>query len=234
MIAADVMTRTVSTVHPDTTLAELAARMVENHISGMPVVDDAGKLIGVVTEGDLLRRVETDTETHHSGFMDLILGPGRLAADYVRAHGRRVRDVMTEDVVSVTEDAPLAEIVRLMQKKHIKRVPVRRGEAVVGLVSRADLVRVLAAKLAAPCAGDAASDTDITQLICKELAASRWANAHNVSVSVKDGVVSLEGVIFNEAVRPALRVAAENTQGVQAVVDRMVWVEPVTGAALGA
>jgi len=234
MIAADIMTRTVCTVHPDTTLAELAARMVENHISGMPVVDDAGKLAGVVTEGDLLRRAETGTEPHHNGFMDLILGPGRLATDYVRARGRRVRDVMTANVIAVREDTPLAEVVNLLQKKHIKRVPVTRGEALVGVVSRADLVRLLAGKLAAPGAGAPQDDAHITDAICHELHAARWANAHNVSVAVKDGVVSLEGVIFNEAVRPALRVAAENTAGVKRVEDRMVWVEPVTGAALGA
>src|SRR5271167_2185507 len=108
MLAKDIMTATVSTVHPETPLAELAGRMVANHISGMPVVDDKFKLVGVVTEGDLLRRAETGTEPHHSGFMELVFGPGRLADEYVRARGRRVCDVMSEDVISVSEDTPLA------------------------------------------------------------------------------------------------------------------------------
>jgi len=234
MLARDIMTRTVNTVHPRTPLADLAARMVADRISGMPVVDDNGKLVGVVTEGDLIRRAETGTEPHHSGFMDLILGPGRLATDYVRARGRRVCDVMTENVISVDASAELADIVSLMEKKHIKRVPVTRGEALVGVVSRSDLVRELAKRLAEPCSGGKDDDASIRDSICHELASARWANAHNVAVNVQDGQVTLEGVIFNEAVRPAIRVAAENTPGVTAVHDQMVWVEPVTGAALGA
>lgn len=235
MRAQDIMTRAVSTAHPETPLADIARRMVNERISGLPVVDDAGKLIGVVTEGDLLRRCETGTEATHSRFIDLLLGPGRLATDYVRSHGRRVRDVMTETPITVTEGTSLEDIVRLMEKKHIKRVPVMRGAVLVGLVSRSDLVRALADRLAAPdTATENAGDDTIRDAICAELANARWANAHNVTVAVDRGLVTLDGVIFNEAVRPALRVAAENTPGVRAVEDRMVWVEPVTGATLGA
>jgi CBS domain-containing protein len=181
-----------------------------------------------------LRRCETDTEARHSGWLDLLLGPGRLASEYVRSHGRTVRDVMTESVISVTEDTPLADIVKLMERRHIKRVPVTRGEALVGLVSRADIVRVLAAKLNATHPGGDVTDAAIETAVTAELAHARWANAHNVTIRVNAGVVTLEGVIFNEAVRPALRVAAENTPGVKEVEDHMVWVEPVTGATLGA
>ena len=234
MLARDVMTRAVATVRPDTNLAEVATRMVADHISGLPVVDDAGRLMGVITEGDLLRRWETGTEAHHAGWIDLLLGPGRLANDYVRSHGRTVRDVMTETVVSVSEDTPLADVVKLMEKRNIKRVPVMRGEALVGLVSRADLVRALAQKLNAAVPAGAVCDTAIETALVAELTNAKWANSHNVTVSAHDGVVTLDGVIFNEAIRPALRVAAENTPGVKAVEDHMVWVEPVTGTALGA
>src|ERR1700733_4560673 len=227
MRAQDVMTRSVATVHPETTLLEAANRLLDAHISGLPVVDDGGKLVGIFTEGDLLRRQETDTEARHSGWIDLLLGPGRLAADYVRANARTVRDLMAENPVTVTEDTPLAEIVKLMERRHIKRLPVMRGDALVGLVSRADIVRAVAKQLAeaartAPCSDDA-----IRSALDIELSNAKWANAHNITVRVDGGEVTLEGVIFNEAVRPALRVAAENTPGVKKVTDQMVWVEPV-------
>jgi osmotically-inducible protein OsmY len=134
----------------------------------------------------------------------------------------------------VTEDTPLDDVVTLMEKRHIKRVPVVRGDALVGLVSRADLVRALAEKLNAPAPAGVVSDEAIETALVAELTNSKWANSHNVTVSVRDGVVSLDGVIFNEAIRPALRVAAENTPGVKSVEDHMAWVEPVTGTALGA
>jgi CBS domain-containing protein len=234
MLARDIMTCTIATVRPDTKLADAANRMVADRISGLPVVDDDGRLMGVVTEGDLLRRCETGTEEQHSAWIDLLLGPGRLANDYVHSHSRTVRDIMTETVISVTENTPLTDIVRLMERHHIKRVPVLRGEALVGLVSRADLVRVLADKLNAASPVGMVDDAAIATALVAELAATKWANSHNVSVAVRGGVVTLEGAIFNEAIRPALRVAAENTPGVRAVEDHMVWVEPVTGTALGA
>jgi CBS domain-containing protein len=235
MLAKDVMTRTVATVRPQAKVVDVASRMVADHISGMPVVDDSGRLVGIITEGDLLRRCETDTEKHHGSWLDLLLGPGRLANEYVQSHGRTVRDVMTETVVAVGEETPLADVVKLMEKRHVKRVPVMHGDALVGLVSRADLVRVLAQKLKELAANEAPSDDRaIEQAIVAELNNAKWANAHNVSLSVAKGVVALEGVVFNEAIRPALIVAAENTPGVVSVLDHMVWVEPVTGTALGA
>jgi len=165
--------------------------------------------------------------------VELFLGPGRLAAEYVHTHARTVRDIMTESPITVSEDTELGDVVAIMERRHIKRLPVMRGTALVGMVSRADLVRLLVKKIAA--APQAASDdAAIRNALRAELEDTKWANAHNVTVSVHDGVVSLDGVLFNEALRPALRVAAENTQGVTEVEDNMVWVEPVTGAALGA
>lgn len=233
MLAQDIMTRTVAAVHADTPLADAVALLVDRNISGLPVVDSNAHLVGMLTEGDLLRRNETDTEAHHSGWVCLLLGPAHLAQEYVRARGRLVRDVMTERPVSVTEDTPLADIVALMEKRHFKRIPVVREGALVGLVSRSDIVRLLSRKLAAAHHDAVLEDGVVQDAVMAELTHARWANAHNVSVTVKDGVATLEGVIFNEAVRPALRVAAENTPGVRRVEDNMVWVEPVTGAALG-
>jgi CBS domain-containing protein len=233
MLAQDIMTRTVLTVRPDTKLADAVALLVEKQISGLPVVDEDNHLVGMLTEGDLLRRCEIGTEKQHSGWLTLLLGPGHLADEYVHAKGRVVRDVMTEEPISISEDTPLADLVTLMEKRHFKRVPVLRGDALVGLVSRSDLVRLLLQKLSAAHAAANFSDTDIRDAVAAELNQAQWANTHNISVSVRDGVVDLTGVLFNEAVRPALHVAAENTPGVKKVVDHLVWVEPVTGAALG-
>jgi CBS domain-containing protein len=233
MLAKDAMTLTPITVAPETTLLAAATHMLDAHVSGLPVVDAAGKLVGILSEGDLLRRCETGTERHHAGLVELFLGPGRLAAEYVHTHARTVRDIMTESPVTVSEDTDLGDVVAIMERRHIKRLPVLRGTDLVGMVSRADLVRLLVKKIAA--APQAASDdAAIRNALRAELEDTKWANAHNVTVSVHDGVVSLDGVLFNEALRPALRVAAENTQGVTEVEDNMVWVEPVTGAALGA
>jgi CBS domain-containing protein len=233
MLAQDAMTRTVITVAPETTLLAAATHMLDAHVSGLPVVDTDGKLVGILSEGDLLRRCETGTERRHAGWVELFLGPGRLATEYVHTHARTVRDIMTESPVTVGEDAELADVVTLMERRHIKRVPVMRGAALVGMISRADLVRLLVQKIGS-FPQSAADDTAIRDALRAELMDTKWANAHNVSVSVHQGVVTLDGVLFNEALRPALRVAAENTPGVKDVEDNMVWVEPVTGAALGA
>jgi CBS domain-containing protein len=233
MLAKDAMTSTVITVAPETTLLAAATHMLDAHVSGLPVVDETGKLVGVLSEGDLLRRCETGTERRHAGWVELFLGPGRLATEYVHAHARTVRDIMTESPITVTEDTELGDVVAIMERRHIKRLPVMRGTALVGMVGRADLVRLLVRKISvAP--QTAVDDGDIRDAIRAELQDTKWANAHNVSVLVHNGVVSLDGVLFNEALRPALRVAAENVPGVTEVEDNMVWVEPVTGAALGA
>jgi len=233
MLAQDAMSRTVITVAPETTLLAAATHMLDAHVSGLPVVDAAGKLVGILSEGDLLRRCETGTERHHAGWVELFLGPGRLATEYVHAHARTVRDIMTESPITVTEDTELGDVVALMERRHIKRLPVMRGTVLVGMVSRADLVRLLVRKISVT-PQTAVDDGAIRDAIRTELQDSKWANAHNVSVSVHNGVVRLDGVLFNEALRPALRVAAENVPGVTQVEDNMVWVEPVTGAALGA
>ena len=144
MNASDVMTRKVVSVRLDAPVGDAIRLMLDHRISGPPVVDGDSKVIGILTEGDLLRRAETGTERHRPRWLELLLGPGRLAGEYVRTHGRKVGEIMTEDVVSVAEDTPLVEIVRLMEGHRVKRLPVLRGDALVGIVTRADLVRTLA------------------------------------------------------------------------------------------
>ena len=147
MNAADIMTRTILSAGPKTPVAEAIGLMLDNRVSGLPVIDEAGQLVGILTEGDLLRRGETGTERHRPRWLEILLGPGRLASDYVRTHGRKVEDIMTRDPVSVAPETPLDEIVELMERHRIKRVPVLEGEKLVGIVSRADFLRALAWRL---------------------------------------------------------------------------------------
>jgi CBS domain-containing protein len=187
----------------------------------------------MLTEGDLLRRAETGTQRQRPRWLELLLGPGRLANEYVQTHGRKVGEIMTEDVVSVAEDTPLAEIVRLMERHRIKRLPVVHGDTLVGIVSRADLVRALG-QLVDKEPTSASDDDEIRKCVLAELAKTVWAPRVGITVAATDGVVELNGAITNEKEREALRVAAENVRGVKGVRDRLVWVEPVSGTVIGA
>jgi len=233
MKASDVMSRNILSVGRDATIAEAIRLMLDNQISGLPVIDAAGRLVGILTEGDLLRRSETGTERHRPRWLEILMGPGRLAGEYVRTHGRKVEEIMTRDLVSVTPDTPLDEIVALMERRRIKRVPVLDGDVPVGIVSRADLLRALARTLEEQQV-TAGGDNEIRERILAELANVSWVPRDGFAISVTDGVVGLDGVILDEKEREALRVAAENVPGVRAVEDRLVWVEPVSGTIIDA
>jgi CBS domain-containing protein len=227
MKASDVMTRDVIAVGRGTPVAKAIRLMLDNHVSGLPVLDD-GKLVGILTEGDLLHRSETGTERHRPRWLEILMGPGRMAGEYVRSHGRRVEEIMTQNVISVTGDTALDEVVQLMERRRIKRVPVLDGDAVVGILSRADLLRALALALEKQ-PGETYSDDEIREQILAELAKVAWVPQDGLSITVKNGVVDLNGVILEEKEREALRVVAENAPGVKAVEDHLVWVEPVSG-----
>ncbi|MEJ0020302.1 MAG: CBS domain-containing protein [Acetobacteraceae bacterium] len=231
MIARDVMTRTVISVPPDATVADAVTLMLDRGISGLLVVDTAGTLAGVVTEGDLLRRDELGTERRRSWWLRLIASPGRQAADFTRTHGRKVADVMTRDVISVNAGAPLEEIVALMEEHRIKRVPVLEGDRVVGVVSRADLLRALAVA-AREHGATAADDSTIRESILDTLTRETWAPRTTLSVTVVNGVVDLWGTIGNDQERRAICIIAENTPGVKKVLDHLVFVEAYTGTVI--
>ncbi len=227
MNAADVMSPVVVAVHPDAPLAQVVRLMIEHRVSGLPVLDEGGHAVGIITEGDLLRRVETETDGGPPGWLGALFASGRAAGDYVQTHTRRVADLMTADVVSVTTDTPLDEVVSLMRRRRIRRVPVALNGVIVGIVSRADLVRALAGKLDSPPA--TAADAAIQTTILAELARQPWGAHRSVTVGVAGGVVGLDGVVFDARERDAFRVAAENTAGVLRVENRIICVEPTTG-----
>jgi len=233
MKAGDAMTRRVVTVRDDAAIMEAARLMLDHGISGLPVVDAEGRLAGIVTEGDLLRRAETGTERRRPRWLELLIGPGKLASEYVRTHGRKVADVMTGDVVSVGEDVPLPELIDLMERKRIKRVPVLRDGRIVGIVSRANLVRALAA-LAREIAPASATDAAIRARLLDEIDRQPWGPRGSIDVAVRNGTVDLWGVILDERERRALRVAAENVPGVTAVRDHLAWIEPRSGMVIEA
>jgi CBS domain-containing protein len=228
MKAADIMTRGVVSTGPDATIEKAIRLMLQHGISGLPVVDTAGHLIGIVSEGDLLRRAETGTERHRTRWLTFLLGPARLAKEYVRTHGRKVTEVMTCDVVAVTEDAPLNEIVRLMERNRIKRLPVTRDGRVVGIVSRANLLRALVSVVdEVPASSE--NDGQIRDRLVATLKGQPWAPQVSTNVIVRNAIVHLWGVVFNEEQRQAMIVAAENTPGARSVEDHLAWVEPVSG-----
>jgi len=231
MIASDVMTRNVISVPPDATVADAVELMLQRGISGLLVVDGSGTLVGIVTEGDLLRRDEIGTRRQRSWWLRLIASPGRQAADFTRTHGRKVADVMTHDVISVNAQAPLSDIVAMMEEHRVKRVPVLDGDKVVGVVSRADLLRALSVA-AREHGAMAADDSSIRERILDTLARENWAPKTTLNITVVNGVVDLWGTISNDQERRAICVMAENTPGVKKVVDHLVFVEAYTGTVI--
>jgi CBS domain-containing protein len=232
---ADVMTQPAITVTPETMIAEAARLLLQHRISGLPVVDPGGAVVGVVTEGDLLRRIETGTERRHARWLEFLIAPGRLAEEYAHANARKVGEVMSTDVVSVAPQEPLAEVVRLMERHHIKRLPVIEKGRLLGIVSRANLVRALLNNLSEPAAGTAAEgDAEIRERILAEIAKQPWGPRASVDVKVEAGIVELYGSITDERARGALQVLAENAPGAKAVRDHLVWVEPMSGLVIPA
>ena len=231
MNAADIMTSDVLTLSAETSVLDAARTMLRHRVSGLPVVDWSGKLVGVLTEGDLLRRAETGTQRHRAHWLELLTGPGRAAADYVHSHGRRVSEVMTEKVISIAPDTTLEQAVALIERHKIKRLPVVANGKLVGIVSRHDFLRALTDKADGEAAAPA-NDEEIRARILAELDRQSWAPRAAMRIEVKSGVVELNGSITDERERMALRVLCENIAGVKSVVDHLAWVDPLSGMAI--
>jgi CBS domain-containing protein len=229
MKASQVMTRDVATVRPDTPVVDALRLMLELRISGLPVIDATGAVVGIVTEADFLHRGELDTDPQHSRWMEFLLGPGRLASEYVASHTRRIEQIMIRKVVTVAPDAPLADVVRLMEKHAIKRVPVVEQGRLAGIVSRADLLRALLDALA-PAPASATGDAAIQRRIAGEIARQPWGPTTMAHVVVERGVADMRGVLIDDREREALRVLVENEPGVRHVLDHLATLEAMTGS----
>ena len=227
MRAVDVMTTNVITVSPETSVQALAALLSERGISGVPVVDAAGRLVGVVSEGDLLHRAETGTarrtERRRFRWLDTIASDQELARDYVRSRGRLVSDVMSREVIAVSETTEVSEIADLLEIKRIKRVPVVHDGKLVGIVSRANLVRALATVKTEASSSPGNDDYTIRERLLAELRAQEWAGPWAADIVVRNGIVHLwfpEG--HSEEEKRAVHVAAENISGVRAIEEHIV------------
>ena len=217
MKAADVLESQVISVGPETRVSDVANLLLTRRISAVPVVDN-GRLVGIISEGDLIRRVETDTERHRSWWLELLISNEKLATEYVKSHARYAGEVMTRKVVTADEDTPLTEIAKLFENHNIKRVPIVRGSKVIGIVSRADLLRVLAAlhEKSEPAPSD---DGAIHAEILKRLKQEHWFASARVEISVRGGIVKVDGVVLSPEQQSAIRVVVENVPGVRAVND---------------
>jgi hypothetical protein len=196
--------------------------VVEQDAEGRP------KLVGVISEGDMLRRRETETLRRRPRWLEFLLGPGRLAAEYAHGAGCRVSEVMSSPVIGTSENAPLADIVQLMEQRSIKRVPVVRGDILVGIITRADVLRALVREASKPLPLPA-NDREIKDAIVGAFRKEPWGRNTIIDVAVTDGVVQLSGVIVDERERAAFVTAAENIRGVKMVEDHIVFVEPMSG-----
>jgi CBS domain-containing protein len=219
MEARDLMVSPVITVQPSASVREVAKLLLEHGISAVPVVDDQGRLVGVVSEGDLSHRSEIGSERRRSSWLLGLTDEQTLAAEYVKAHARKVADVMTRKAITAPPDASLRELAALMEAKAIKRVPIVEDGRFVGIVSRANLVRAFAS--AQPVLGIELSDSNIRGQFLAHLQNQAWARPWLLNVIVKDGVVDLWGVVRSDAEKRVVRIAAESMDGVRAVNDHL-------------
>jgi CBS domain-containing protein len=216
MKARDVMTSPVMTARPETPISDIASLLLEKRISGVPIVGDREEVVGIVSEGDLVRRVETGTERKRSRWFEALIDPNIQAADYARSRGLCARDVMSREVISVTSETDLAEVARVLEVHRIKRVPVIDGGRLAGIVSRANLLRGLVAYGTRPAPGQQ-SDRDVGAAVEARLADLSWLDASRLNTVVNDGVVHLWGALKSDEQRRALEIAVQGVPGVRAV-----------------
>lgn len=221
MQARDVMISPVITVGTTATVRQVAKILLERRISAVPVVDSAGKMVGIVTESDLMHRTEAGTERPYAWWLRFLTGDAELAADYVKSHAVRVGDIMTRTVVTADPETPLHEIAMLLEKHQIKRVPiVNKAGELVGIVSRANLIQAVAT--ARPKLEITLPDSQIRQRLMDELKKQSWVHTFNLNVTVQNGIVDLWGFAPSVEERTAIRVAAEAIPGVVAVNDHLL------------
>lgn len=219
MKARDVMVAPVITARPDASIRSAAETFLRHRISAMPVVDENDEVVGIISEGDLLHRVEAGTEKRRPWWLRAFIESDTLADEYVKAHARKVSDVMTRQVVTASPETPLHEVAAILEKHAIKRVPIVRNNRLVGIVSRANLIQAVVS--VGPTLDVPLSDSTIRDKLLAYLRSQNWAHTGLLNVTVSDGVVDLWGIVSSESERNAVRVAAEETSGVRAVNDHL-------------
>jgi CBS domain-containing protein len=229
MRAKDIMSTELISIRLDATIDQAIEIMLERRISGLPVVDSQHHLVGIVTEGDFLRRKELGTGHHRPRWLEFLIGPGRIADEYARSHGRRVVEVMSEEVVTASKNATIEQIVETMIHHGIKRVPIVQDSIPIGIVSRADVLRVLRTALLVQWPDPIREDADILSDVRAEFDGVKCLPKALIEVSVCDGQVELRGSISDERERAAVRVAVENVRGVRGIKDHLIWIEPLVG-----
>lgn len=222
MQARDAMTAHVVTVSANATVRELADLLVKRGISAASVVGPKGELVGIVSEGDLMRRSELGTAKSRPWWLRLLSGEHALAVDFIKANAQKVGVVMTREVVTATPERPLSEVARHLEQHAIKRIPIVHNKQLVGIVSRANLVQLFASLFKKPHLGLSPTDSAIRTRIMNRLEKEPWAHTSLLNVLMDDGVVDLWGIVHTAIEKDAIRVAAESTAGVRAVNDNLV------------
>jgi len=220
MKACEVMTRHVISIDPEASIVQAARLMLKHHFSGLPVVNRSGRLVGIITEGDFLHRSEIGTELKHNAWLVAIFGPEESAHDYVRAHGMKVSEVMTRQPITVDENASLDQVVHLMERHRIKRIPVVRQGKMVGIITRANLLRAFAS-IHRPSPKSSSKDGEIRKRIITDIKKQNWANGADVTVLVRDGVVDLCGTISDLSQQAALKALIREQFGVRKMYDHL-------------
>jgi CBS domain-containing protein len=221
MIASDVMVRDVKTVGPSTSVAEAAQLMAQNDLSALPVVDDHNQLVGIISEADLLQREEIGTEVRRPRWIEAMTPATTLAAEFAKSHGKQVKELMSEHVITANEATPLAEIAAILERRRIKRIPITRDGALVGIVSRANLIQALASTNLEP-SKELDQSRTIRQELLRRLETQSWTDFDSRNIIVVDGKVHLWGLVGSPAERRALLAIAEGVPGVIGVVDEMI------------
>jgi predicted transcriptional regulator len=219
MNAADVMVANVITVRSDTPVERIAETLLANRISAVPVLDADDKLVGIVSEGDLIHRVETGTERHRSWWLELLTNTDTLAHEFIKSHARQAADLMSHPVITVRPDTPLDELAALLDKHRIKRVPVVANGKLVGIVSRANLIQALIRRRPDSGAGKVDDETLHANILAQLRQHPWWSD--DVNVVVRDGKVELWGIVETEAQRDAIRVAVEGVPGVRGISNNL-------------
>lgn len=221
MRAMDVMVRDVITVKPDDDVAEVVKLLTENDVSALPVVDDNGNVVGVISEADLIHREEIDTEKQHPWWLEAVMPASTLAEEFAKSHGRRVEEIMSTDAVTASEDTSLGEIAMLLERHRIKRIPIVRERKLVGIVSRSNLIQALASLQVQADAGNA-SDRKIRLDLLDQLDGQTWTDFGERNVTVSSGIVHLWGLVGSQAEHKALVALAEGVPGIVRVSDEMI------------